>query len=481
MCKIFSKFLELIPKHINPFHQKKEEGEKEKTYFTRESKLTFPRLITFILSITVSGKSKGVDGKSGEFFKNAHRSSLWPKMVPICRSTLTKSRSKVSFEEFKDIFSDATKLAYQLFPESTDYTWKEMSVFAFDGTYYTLPATPEIREEFDPGSGLENSQKGVGHYPQCLGTTAYDVFRRIPIARTIVSKNGSERDEAQELIPQIPSGNITMFDRGYPSYSLIKYLNENYDGYYLFRCLAKKTFPALERFAKSEETQAVIHIKSAKNHLRALTKEERKIQKNDTIKLRAIKLKSPDGTLSTLLTNLFDEIAFPVNEIIDLYFRRWEIESYYRDEKVVLEIEKFHSRTVNGIKQELFAAATMSVISRTLMAIASQAESPQPAPQVTIKPQVEPKVPDKKKHDDDKKKCKREFQFKNAIMTLAAEAAILTPKDPEQAITIFKEILQEIRRVKYYRPIEPRPSKPRVTKKAKNRWCMGRAKKLKNA
>ncbi len=479
VCEFLLQFLGLIPQIINPLHQKKEEGEKEKTYFTRKSKLTFPRLIVFILSITVSGKNKGVDGKSGEFFRNAHRSGLWPRMVPICRSTLTKSRSKVSFEEFKDIFSDATELAYTLFPQSSDYTWKGMSVFAFDGTYYTLPATAEIRAEFDPDSGLKHSYKGIGHYPQCLGTTAYDVFRRIPVARTIVSRNGSERDEAQKLIPQIPSGNITLFDRGYPSYPLIKYLNENYDGYYLFRCLAKKTFPVLERFAQSEETQAVIHIKSSENYLRTLTKKERKIQKNDTIKLRAIKLKSPDGTLSILLTNLFDEIVFPTNEIIDLYYRRWEIESYYRDEKIVLEIETFHSRTVNGIKQELFAAAIMSVISRTLMVIAPQIEHLQP--QVPPKSQAQPKPPGEKKYGSDKRKCKKELQFKNAIMTLAAEAAILTPENPDQAIKIFREILQEISRVKYYRPIEPRPSKPRVTKRALNRWCLGRAEKLENA
>jgi hypothetical protein len=50
-----------------------------------------------------------------------------------------------------------------------------------------------------------------------------------------------------------------------------------------------------------------------------------------------------------------------------LYFRRWEVESYYRDEKVVLEIEEFHGKSPNSIRQELYAVTIMSVIVRTLM------------------------------------------------------------------------------------------------------------------
>jgi hypothetical protein len=67
------------------------------------------------------------------------------------------------------------------------------------------------------------------------------------------------------------------------------------------------------------------------------------------------------------------------------------------------------------------------------------------------------------------------------MMTIAAEAVVLTPEKPEKAARIFREILDEIRRVKYYRPKIPRPSKPRVTKRAKNKWITARAGKLNNA
>ena len=195
----------------------------------------------------------------------------------------------------------------------------------------------------------------------------------------------------------------------------------------------------------------MIWLTPSSKYLRRISKEQRK--KLKPIKLRIIKLRSPDGTLSVLLTNLFDKREFPRSEIISLYFRRWEIETYYRDEKIVLEVEKFHGKTSNSIRQELLAVVIMSVISRTLMMLSSEVISPQA----------------------------RQSQFKNAIMSLASDAAVLVSDEPEKAVQIFKELIEEISRVKYYRPKRPREPQPRVTKRSINKWCIGRQAKLANA
>ena len=99
-----------------------------------------------------------------------------------------------------------------------------MSVYAIDGSKYTLPATDEIRKEFDPQSGL--SSPGKGHYPQCLVSTAYDVFKRFPVARCVAPYNTSEREEAGKLLPSIESGGVILFDRGYPGYAFLKTLKK---------------------------------------------------------------------------------------------------------------------------------------------------------------------------------------------------------------------------------------------------------------
>ena len=396
-----------------------------------------------------SGTSKGVDVKSGEFFRNANRSGLWPEAEAIHRTTLTKARRKVDWTIFRDILGDAVDLAYQCWPESPQFTWHGMSVFANDGSKYDLPATEELRNVFDPQSGLQYS--GKGHYPQCLVSTTYDVFRRLPIARTVVPLSASEREEAKELIPYVPAGSVLLFDRGYPSYELIGHLLRSFKGYFVFRCPAQCTFPAVEAFIRSGKDEDEIWIAPSNKYLNKISARQRRILR--ALRIRVVKLQSPDGTVSVLLTNLYSSLEFPREEIIDLYFRRWGVESYYRDEKIVLEIERFHGKTPNSIRQELFAAMIMTVVSRTLMVLSSQ---------MFDKQSTEP-------------------QFKNAIMTLASEAAVLAADDPQRSVQIFELILKEICRVKYYRPKCPRASQPRVTKKPLNKWADSKQRRVANA
>ena len=433
-------FINLIPNHIDSSLKK------SAVDFTRNRDLPFPKLITFILSLAASGTNQGIDIKSNHFFKNARRSGLWLDAKPVHRSSVSKARLKVPWQIFTDILTDAVKCAYQLWPnDQHKYLWHGMSVFALDGSKYNLPATDEIRKYFDPNSGLQNA--GKGHYPQCLVSTVYDVFRRLPIARTVVGYDSCEREQIKKLLPFVPANSVWMFDRGYPSYESILYLTQNYPGHFLFRCPASNTFPAVEAFIKSGKKQAVIWITASNNFKRKVSIPQRTPLK--PIKLRIIKLIHPDGSFSVLLTSLLGEKTYARNQIVNLYFRRWEVESYYRDEKITLEIEKFHSKSVNGILQELYAVMIMSVISRTLMVAGSQLFFP----------------------------TKQELQFKNAILTLASEAAFLVADDPQKAVFIFKEILAEISRVKYYRPKHQRASQPRVNKKPVNKWNQSKIKK----
>jgi hypothetical protein len=387
--------------------------------------------------------------KSGDFFRNAKRSGLWPEAEAIHRSTLTKARGKIDWQVFQAILGDAVHLAYECWPKTSKYLWHGLSVFAIDGSCYTLPATEKIREEFDPQSGLQ--YPGKGHFPLCRVSTVYDVFRRLPIARSVVTVNSSERDEAKSLLPFIPIGSVLLFDRGYPGYEFISYLLNAFRGYFVFRCPAQHSFPAVEEFIKSGKQEDEILIIPSGKYMSKVSAVQRKVL--NAFRIRIIKLVSPDGTVSVLLTNLFNQTEFPKQKIIELYFRRWEIENHYRDEKIVLEVEKFHGKSCNSIRQELFSAVIMTVISRTLMILSSQLFGEE----------------------------SKEPQFKNAIMTLATEVAVLTADDPEQAVKIFQSILQEIYRVKYYRPKLPRPSQPRVTKKSLNRWAFAKIQKLANA
>jgi len=48
-------------------------------------------------------------------------------------------------ESFETLLNEAVQLAYESFPEREEYRWNGLSVFAFDGSKYTLPATQGLR------------------------------------------------------------------------------------------------------------------------------------------------------------------------------------------------------------------------------------------------------------------------------------------------------------------------------------------------
>jgi hypothetical protein len=184
--------------------------------FSRRRKLPLAHLIVVLLSLVASGRDTGGATKLVAFFTLARRWGLWPAAHSPHRSALTKARAKLPWQVFDLVLRRVIALGYEVFPLRAEYQWGGLSVFAFDGSTYTLPATAAIRQAFDPHRGL--ASPGRGHSPQCLVMTADDVLRRLPVGRTICAiQDGDERAQAQRLLPLLPPNSVSLFDRGFPS------------------------------------------------------------------------------------------------------------------------------------------------------------------------------------------------------------------------------------------------------------------------
>lgn len=411
-----------------------------KPTFVRDRKLSFKNTIATILSIVNSGKNRGLDGKIDDLITRANQNQLWPASVRFDRSSIYKARKNIDWKEFESILHAAASVAKKRWKNKAQETWCGMSVFAMDGSLYTLPATDAMRKEFDPRSGLHNA--GKGHYPQCLVETAYDVFSHLPVARVVLPCKSSERDAAKQLLPFIPSGNVTMFDRGYPGFDFINNLRDNYDGYFLIRSSATGTFKEIIVFVDSGKDDVIVTIKPNSGYLSKLSSEQ--AAQCQPLTVRLIRLKSPDGTISVLITNMLNKTKFCLASIKNLYYDRYRIEEYFRHEKCVIEIEHFHTKDPNGIRQELLAAAIVSIIARLMVNITTnQHQAGRP-------------------------------QFKNAVLTLALDAALLTASCIGVATIYFNKLLGRIARIKYYKPKKKRRPYPRVTMGNPNKWIRDR-------
>jgi hypothetical protein len=365
----------------------------------------------------------------GEFIEQATDQGLCTQADGVHASALTKARAKVPWQVFQTLHHEAVTHALALFPADPRYQWKGMNVYAIDGSKFRLPASAAIRAHFDPESGL--AQPGRGHYPMALVSTAYDVFRRVPLARSVVPiAQADERVQAQALLPQLPTGAVLVFDRGYPSAQMIHHGLTHYNGHVLFRCPATNSFAAVTAFIKSGRHEAMITLAPTST--------------TPAITLRAIRLSGPDGKLSVLLTSLQDRQQYSRQSIIKLYFRRWRIETHYRTEKQHVQIEQFHARTVNGVLQELFAVLAVMVMAQTFAALT-----------VPVRETA---------------KCVVFAQLKYAITAFGQKLFCFIVPRWRAVRHLLERLVQTLHRHRHYQPKTPKPSQPRASKTPANKW-----------
>lgn len=85
------------------------------------------------------------------------------------------------------------------------------------------------------------------------------------------------------------------------------------------------------------------------------------------ITARLLRYQWPGFRPSWLLTSLFDVPAHPFGELVDLYHRRWQIETVYREWKHGLDIQNLRSHTPCGVNKEVYAHLLLSNLVRWVM------------------------------------------------------------------------------------------------------------------
>jgi hypothetical protein len=221
--------------------------------------------------------------------------------------------------------------------------WYGMHVFAVDGSYLQLPKTEELRQEF----GTRGPKAEGGEVAEAGISVLYDVFHGFVINPIIMGSDMNERNlmcdhlaYCQEMMPHVAANCVYTIDRGYPSMALFERICQS-GGHFVAKC--KSDF--------CEATQNAPLGDSA-------------VTLKNGLKIRVIKFKLPhNGDIVTLATDLFD---IPAEEIIELYHRRWGIETMYNRMKNVICVEKFSGRTPNSIRQDFWACMVLMLIMAVL-------------------------------------------------------------------------------------------------------------------
>lgn len=293
--------------------------------FTRSGKLSFANLMYFILQCV----HKSIPINYSRFLDSFTTGA--PPLVS--KQAISKARQGISHEGFLELFRLCVNKFYS--QSSSLHTWNGFHIYAVDGSTVQIPESEENYKEF---GGNPNQTGKVS--PLASVSVLYDVMNDILVDVSLHPYRYNERKAAKEHMDFFPglSNSVIIFDRGYPSEDLLRYLDAKK---ILFLMRVPKTFTK----AISQQQDSLFTYPSS-NDKKALP-------------LRSIHFLLENGCCEYLVTNLMPE-QMPFEKFSDLYHLRWGVESKYRELKNRLEIEAFNSVKSVSVRQEFFAAIYLS-------------------------------------------------------------------------------------------------------------------------
>jgi hypothetical protein len=233
-------------------------------------------------------------------------------ILNISKKSLIKNRNNVPFYYFN-----------LLNKHLIDFIYKNTNkrIIAVDGSCIVLLKSLQ-KENFKVSTN--------GNYCTALISTLFDIEREIPINyKLAIHKN--ERSLLLDQLDFLKKNDILVMDRGYYSKKLLFTLH-NKEIKVIFRL--KCSLKLITKIKSANKNTSIIH----------------KIRfSGQNIKIRIIKYFMEDKEYY-LGTTIYNE---PISYFKDLYWKRWKIETNFRQSKYDLSMLELKSKTKNTVNQDI--------------------------------------------------------------------------------------------------------------------------------
>ncbi len=270
---------------------------------------------------------------------------------PVSAEAFCKARKKIPSELLLALVHHAAQQFDLYFGDL--FRVKGHRVFAVDGMKMQVTRSDEL---FD-ALGWHAS----GYNPQMLVSTLYNVLSGVPHNLRVAPTHTSERAELHPMLDSLHEGDILTLDRGYPCFDLAADLLQR-KVHFVIR-LPAGTFKAVEQFLADGGTDGWVTI-SPPQRLR---------ETHAPIRVRVVVHPGKDLKPVVLMSDL-EETEFSRQEVEELYHHRWAAEEFYKVEKGdYLGQRQFHSKSYDGLRQEVYAFALFISITRALTAASAKA------------------------------------------------------------------------------------------------------------
>lgn len=263
----------------------------------------------------------------------------------VAPSAIPQARQRLSAEPLKALFNITASHWCQR-EDSTDL-WNDLQLFSIDGTTMRCAFNDATEEHF---GFISNQHQAKSAYPIARLCALMSLRSRMIRDVKFGPCSNGEITYAKELAHSAPDSSLTIFDSCYLSAELlVNWQNDKENKHWLTPVKSNTSYEVIEQYSDNDflvEMQVSGHARKSDPSL------------PKTWQARLVLYPEPvaDNHIKGLLCSLTDTEKYSPQDILDVYFERWEIENGYGeikqfqlDESILLR-----SQTVEGIYQEIW-------------------------------------------------------------------------------------------------------------------------------
>jgi putative transposase len=266
------------------------------------------------------------------------------------RGTVSNARKRLPLALWEKLCAYVSEMA-QAWGEAFAY-WRGHRVVLLDGTCVSMPEEPALFEVFGTNTGCH----GKGRYPLARVATLCLAGTMTVIAYAFGSYRDGECTLARSILSTLRKGDLLIADRHFAA--------AHY--YWRYQSLG------LEFLTRAHQRLIVSRIKRVRSYGRNdflgwLTinknyrKKDRALPRHLLVRFlqASVRIRGKRQVI-WLVTSLLDEKQYPAAEIVQLYGRRWRIETVFEQLKIRLSADVLRSHSPEGIRKE-FAARCIAL------------------------------------------------------------------------------------------------------------------------
>ncbi len=303
-------------------------------------------------------------------------------------SAYCQARSNLPLVLFQELIR---RVAERLRPEiDKTGTWHGHRVFVADGSSFSMPDVPELQKHFGQPSV---QQPGCG-FPVAHLLGLFHVGTGMLIEVLTAPLCTHDMSGVAQLHPKLRKDDVLLGDRGFCSFAHLGLLLAR-GVHSVFRIHQRQIvdFTPRRNHARAGQKKGVKGLPRSRwvrglgltDQVVAWLKPE---QRPDWMtadqyallpeELTVRELRYRTGTAGfrvrevTLVTTLVDAELYPLEELADLYRRRWEVEGHLKSLKTTMKMEVLRCKTVDGVSKELLMFALVYNLVRLVMLEASR-------------------------------------------------------------------------------------------------------------